>query len=145
MEIHRLHLTLTEQDLNDLARDNLPKDVAIEDLEIQITPEGVRFKGVYPVFVPVSFEALWELGVEAGLATARLAKFRTLGMPANVLKSLVMNVIADAAKKEQWLTVQGDLIRADVDTLLQKNGLKALTRLRAIRCEAGVIVVEAGE
>ena len=54
-------------------------------------------------------------------------------------------VLADAAKKEHWLGVQGDTVRADVDTLLQKQGIKALTRLRAIRCEAGVVVVEAGD
>src|SRR5580700_771228 len=133
MEIHRLHLTLTEQDLNDLARKHMPGDIGIEEFEIAIKPEGVRIKGVYPVFVPVSFEALWELGVLHGKATAKLTNFRTMGMPGNVLKSLIMNVVADAAKKERWLEVQGDWVLADVDGLLKENGLSSRTHLTSIR------------
>ena len=145
MEIHRLHLTLTEQDLNDLACRHLTDQVGIEELEIRIKPEGVRVKGVYPVFMPVSFEAVWELGVLKGRATAKLINFRTMGMPVNVLKSLIMNLVADAAKKERWLEVQGDYVLADVDALLKENGLSSQTRLTAIRCGTGSLVVEAGE
>jgi hypothetical protein len=145
MEIHRLQLTLTEQDLNDLARKHLAADVALEELDIRISPEGVRVKGVYPVFVPVSFEALWEIGVDEGRATARLANFRTMGMPGNVFKSLIMNVVADAAKKEHWLEVQGETVRANIDGLLKQHGLNAQTRLTSIRCQAGTLLVEAGE
>jgi hypothetical protein len=104
----------------------------------------VRIKGVYPVFVPVTFEALWELGVLKGKATAKLISFRTMGMPGNVLKSLIMNVVADAAKKERWLEVQGDWVLADVDGLLKENGLRSLTNLTSIRTEAGLLVIEGG-
>ena len=144
MEIHRLHLTLTEQDLNDLVRNHLLDDVPVEDLEIRIGADGVRVKGVYQLFVPVSFEALWEPGVDQGRATARLSSFKTMGMPANVLKSLIMNVIADAAKKERWLDVQGDVVRVDLDQFLKKEGLHAQTRLTAIRCQGNMILIEAG-
>jgi hypothetical protein len=144
MEIHRLCISLTEKALNDLANKHFPEEVAVEDLEIRILPEGVRVKGAYQMFVPVTFEALWELGVEGGRATARLAHFRTMGIPANVLKSLIMNVIADAARKEPWLQVQGDLVRADLDGMLKRGGLQGRTNLTAIRCQIGVIVVEAG-
>src|SRR6267378_2836271 len=113
MEIHRLELTLTEQDL--------------EDLEIRITPSGVRVTGAYQLFVPVSFEAVWELGVDQGRPTARLSTFKTMGMPANVLKSLIMNIVADAARKERWLEVHGDAVRVDLDGLLKKKGLNAQT------------------
>ena len=112
---------------------------------IAIQPEGLLVKGVYPAFVPVSFQALWELGVDHGKATAKLINFRTMGMPGNVLKSLIMNVIADAAKKEEWLKVQGDVVQTDVDALLQKQGLTILTRLTAIRCQAGHLTVEGGQ
>ncbi len=144
MKIHRLHLTLTAQDLNDLAGKHMPEEVGIEDLEISIQPEGVRIKGVYPVFVPVSFEAVWELGVQEGRATAKLVNFRTMGMPGNVLKSLIMNVVADAAKKERWLEVQGDFVLANVDGLLKEHGLTAQSHLTSIRCEADAIVIEGG-
>ncbi|HYV35373.1 MAG TPA: hypothetical protein VE988_06700 [Gemmataceae bacterium] len=144
MDIQRLLVVLTEQDLNDLAAKHLPKDLGVESLEISIEPEGVRVKGSYQMFMPVSFEILWELGVDGGIATARLANFRTLGMPANVLKSLIMNVIADAGKKHSWLQVVGDVVRVDGDGLLKKEGLTARANLRALRCQAGKLVVEAG-
>jgi hypothetical protein len=145
MEIHRLTVSFSEKSLNDLARENFPEEVAIEDLDIRILPEGVRVKGAYQMFVPVTFEAMWQLGVDAGRVTAKLVQFRTMGMPANVLKSLIMNVIADAARKEPWLTVLGETVRADVDGLLKKNGLVGRTNLTAIRCEQGVMIVEAGQ
>jgi hypothetical protein len=144
MEIHRLTVSLTDKSLNDLAQEHLVEEVAIEDLEIRILPDGVHVKGTYQMFVPVSFEAHWELGIEAGRVTGRLAQFRTLGMPANVLKSLIMNVIADAARKEPWLSVQGDTVHADVDAMFRKQGLQARTNLTAIRCQSGVMIVEAG-
>ena len=125
MDIQQLKVVLTEQDLNDLARQHMPPEVAVEDLEIHIQPEGVTVKGMYQVFVPVSFEVLWELAVDGAMVTARLAKFRTMGMPTNVLKSLIMNLIADAAKKEKWLQIQGDVVRADIDGLLKTHGLTA--------------------
>jgi len=145
MEIQRLQVLVTEQDLHDLVREHLPEEAAVEELEIRIQPDGVRVKGIYQVFVPVSFEALWELGVQQGCPTARLAKFRTMGMPANVLKSLIMNVVADAAKKAKWLQVKGDTIQADVDGLLKEHGLNVLTRLGAIHCQEGRIIVEGGQ
>ena len=144
MEIQRLQVAVTEQDLHDLAQEHLPQEVAVEDLQIRIQPEGVRIKGVYQVFMPVSFEAVWELGVNQGRPTARLANFRTLGMPANVLKSLIMNVIADAANKVKWLQVEGDKVFVDVDEMLKEHGLNITTRLTAIRCQAGCLTVEGG-
>ncbi len=144
MEIQRLELTLTEQDLNDLARMQFGDDPPIEDLEIRVRPDGVLVKGVYQVFVPVSFEALWALGVDRGRATARLANFKTMGMPGNVLKSIIMDVVADAAKRETWLEVVSDSVRADLDGFLKKEGLNAQTRLKALTCKDGVIIVEAG-
>ena len=88
-------------------REQLPEDASIEDLVILIKPEGVSIKGVYQMFVPVSFEALLEPDVKDGLVTARLANFRTLGMPANVLKSFIMTFIAD--QEEVGLFLAGEL------------------------------------
>jgi hypothetical protein len=144
MEIHRLSVSLSEKFLFDVAQQHLLEEVAIEDLEIRVLEEGVRVKGAYQMFVPVSFEALWQLGVEGGRVTAKLMHFRTLGMPANLLKSLIMNVIADAARQESWLHVQGDTLQADVDGMLKKHGLHGRTHLTAVRCDVGMVIVEAG-
>jgi len=66
MEIHRLHLTADGADFNDLAREHLLDDVPVEELEIRIKPEGIRVKGIYQLFVPVSFEVPCGLGVDRG-------------------------------------------------------------------------------
>ena len=144
MEIERLRVIITEKDLNDLARKHLPKETAVEDLQISVVPEGVWFKGAYQMFMPVSFEMLWLPGVEAGRAIASLERFSTMGMPANMLRSLIMSVIADAVEKESWLSVENDVVQADIDALLHKRGFDAKTRLTSIHCEEGRVVVEAG-
>ena len=144
MEIEQLRLIVSEQDLSLLARKHLLKNASVEDLEIHILPEGVRIKGVYSMIVPVSFEVLWKPAIESGKATARLESFRAMGMPANVLKSLIMNVIEDAVEKEPWLQVKDDVIQADVDGLLRKRGFDARTHLQSIQCEVGNLIIEAG-
>jgi hypothetical protein len=144
MEIHSLKASLTEQDLNDLARKYFPDDLGVEELRVAITAEGVLIKGEYPMLVTVAFETLWELSAAEGRLVARLARFRTLGMPMTVLKSLVMNLIASAAKKESWLGVEGDLVRVDAERLLTLEGLQARFNLTSVSCQAGVVVIEAG-
>jgi hypothetical protein len=144
MEIQRLQVSVTDRDLNDLAARFLPPETSIEDLQIALEPDGVRVKGAYHLFAPVRFDALWEPRIENGQVVARLASFRTMGIPGNVLKSLVMNVLADAAKKEPWLAIKGDEVHADIDGMLAKHGLNARTRLTSVRSEAGKMILEAG-
>ena len=145
MEILALKATVSEQVLNELAARHLPRDVPVEELRIAVTQEGVVIKGEYPLLVTVSFETLWELGIEDGKVTARLTRFRTLGMPMNVLKSVLLGAIATAAKSEDWLQVDKDTVRIDVDRVLAREGLRAHTNLTALRCQAGVMVIEGGK
>src|SRR5262245_48453451 len=100
MEILALQATISEQSLNDLAARHLPKDIPVEELRFAVTEAGLVVRGEYPLLVTVSFETVWELSVRDGKILARLAGFRTLGMPMGVLKSLVMGVIASTAKQE---------------------------------------------
>jgi hypothetical protein len=144
MEIQRLQLLVTEQDLQDLAREHIPQDAALDDLDIRVHQEGLHVKGVYQMFVPVSFDALWELGVQDGRPTARLAKFRTMGMPANVLKSLIINVVADASKNLPWLNVKEDVIQLDLEDWLHRQGINLVVHLQGIRCEPGRLIIEGG-
>lgn len=144
MEIHALKISLTEQDLNAFAKNNLPKDSPVEKLEVHLAPEGVTVKGVYPMFVNVNFEAQWELGVKDGKISARLVSLRALGMPGNIFKSALMKVIADAAKKNEGVTVEDDMLIADLDKMLAKEGITAGTHLKALICQPGQLVIEAG-
>lgn len=144
MEIHALRITLTEQDLNALAKKNMRSDSPVENIQVQIAPEGVTVKGVYPMFVNVNFEAQWELGVKEGKLSARLVSLRALGMPGNIFKSALMKVIADGAKGNDGIHIQDDTLWADLNKLIAREGLGGQVYLNAIVCLAGQITFEAG-
>src|SRR5262245_42306002 len=144
MEIQALRLTITEEDLNALLKEHLPPDQPVENIHIRVAPEGVYVKGMYPLFINVSFETHWDLSVREGKVLARLANLRTLGVPGNVFKSAIMKLVADAAKSEPWLTIDRDTVMVDVDAALVKHGLAtARANLTRVLCDAGRIVVEA--
>jgi hypothetical protein len=142
MEILSLKAAVTEQDLNDLLRKHGPKIEPVEDLKIRIAPEGLYVEGVYPLLVNVKFEALWELSVESGKVAARLANLRALGIPASLFRTTVLKLIAEAVKSDDWLEVDHETVRVDVDRLLLKEGLTARTNLRAVSCQSGTLLLE---
>src|SRR5262245_29145948 len=125
MEIHALKLTITEQDLNSLLKKHLRDDQPLEDVEVRVTPQGITFKGMYPLFINVSFETQWELAFDKGKLSARLTNFRAMGVPGNVFKSAILKFVSDAAKAEPWIQVERETVWIDVDRALLKNGLAA--------------------
>lgn len=144
MEVHSLRITVTEQDLNALAKKIKAGESPIENPEVRIAPEGVTVKGVYPMFVNVSFETQWELAITDGNVTVKLLLLRAMGMPGNIFKSVLMKVIADAAKDKPGFRIDEDTIVIDLDTLLKAEGIDARTRLSALDCQAGQITLTAG-
>ena len=144
MEIHALHVLVTESDLNEIVRKHAPNDLGVEDVRVQLTPEGVHVTGVYPFFINVKFETVWQPGVQAGKVTARLARFKAMGVPGNIFKSAIMKLVEDVARKEPWLTVAGDTVTADPDAACAKFAAPARTHLRSVVVQAGLLVVEAG-
>jgi hypothetical protein len=145
MEIHSLKISITEQDVNEAIRRHLPQDQPIEDLSIQIAPDGVHIQGVYPFLVNVSFESHWRLAVAEGKVLVELASLRALGMPGNIFRSAILKLIGDLSRKQQGLSVENERIILDPDRMLAQHGVQARTRLRTILCQAGLLVVEAGE
>lgn len=144
MEVHALHVVFTESDLNALLRKRLPPDLSVEDVRVQLSPEGVHVTGVYPFFINVKFETVWQPTVQDGKAVARLSRFKAMGVPGNVFKSAIMKLVEEAAKKEAWVRVVDDQIVADLDQACAKFAVQAKTRLRAIVVRAGQLIVEAG-
>jgi hypothetical protein len=144
MEIHSLHLLVTEQDLNDLARKYAPKDLPVEDMRLRMSPEGVHVTGVYPFFINVSFETVWHVNAEHGKAVAKLTKFRAMGVPGNIFKSAIMKMVEDVAKREPWIRVDGDQLICDVDQACAQYAVPAKTHLKSIIVQTGLMVVEAG-
>ena len=115
MEIHSLHVLLTEQDLNELARKHLPKDLPVDDVRLRLSPEGVHVGGIYPFFINVKFETIWHISADQGKAVAQLTKFRAMGVPGNIFKSAIMKMVEDVAKKEPWVHISGDQVIIDPD------------------------------
>ncbi len=144
MEIHSLHVLLTEQDLNELHKKHAPKDVPVEDVRLRLSPEGLHVTGVYPFFINVKFETIWHVSAEQGKAVARLTKFRAMGVPGNIFKSAIMKMIEDIAKKEPWIRVDGDQLIMDLDQACAQYAVAGKTHLKSIIVQTGLLVIEAG-
>ena len=144
MELHALRLSLTEQDLNDLLRKYLPKHVEIEDLRVRFAERCIHITGVYPFFIPVRFETIWEVGVVNGHASARLASFKAMGVPGNIFKSAVVKIVEDIARQETWIRIVGDRFLADLELGCSKYAVLARLHLKAIDVKPGQLMLEAG-
>jgi hypothetical protein len=144
MEIHSLHVLITEQDLNELAKKHMPKDMPVEDVRLRLSPEGIHVSGIYPFFINVKFDTIWSIRAEHGHAVAQLTKFRAMGVPGNIFKSAIMKMIEDIARREAWVRVAGDQLIADPDEACAKYAVAAKTHLKSIIVQTGLLVIEAG-
>jgi hypothetical protein len=144
MELHALRLSLSEQDLNDLLRKYLPKNLDIDDLRVKLNEQGIHVSGIYPFFIPVRFETIWEVGVETGHASARLASFKAMGVPGNIFKSAVVKIVEDIAKQENWIRIVGDRFLADMELACSKYAVLAHLHLKSIVVKPGSLMLEAG-
>ena len=144
MELHALRLSLTEQDLNDLLRKYMPKNIEIEDLRVRLAEKSIHVGGIYPFFIPVRFETVWEVGVENGHASARLASFKAMGVPGNIFKSAVVKIVEDIARQEHWIRIVGDRFLADLELGCSKYAVLAHLHLKSIDVHPGQLLLEAG-
>jgi hypothetical protein len=144
MDVRALTLHIGDADLNALAAKLLPADSPLEDVRVQVRPEGICVKGVYPLLVSVSFESWWSVGVVNGKVSANMTRLKAFGMPAMVFKSAVLKALQDLSAREYWFEVQGDEVHLDIEYLLARYACQTRLSLRSVRCGEGVIVVEAG-
>ena len=159
MEIHALKVLFTEQDVNGLIAKGMGSNrhMEVRDLRVRLAAEGVYVAGTYEMrIVDLPFESLWQLSVLQGKLAARLATFQPLGSLAGKalgltgffkkgsLSTLLMQALADALRPNEAFQVDGDTLLCDLDRLLTDQGFVARTRLTAVRCDAGNLVIEAG-
>jgi hypothetical protein len=144
MELHALRLSLTEQDLNELLRKYIPKNVEVEDLRVRLGEQFLHITGVYPFFIPVRFETIWEIAVEGGHASAKLTSIKAMGVPGNIFKSAVVKIVEDIAKKENWIRIVGDRFLADLELGFSKYAVLAHLHLKSITIRPGTLMLEAG-
>lgn len=144
MEIHQLRASITENDLNTLLKRFLPTDLPVEDLRLRVLPEGLQILGMYPLFVNVHFETLWELSGLKGRVAARMTQFKALGIPAGIFKSAILKVMEEIVRQEPSLELVEDTLILDVDRLLVAQGLAVRTNVRAVATQPGMLQLECG-
>jgi hypothetical protein len=142
MEIQSLKLMVTENELNRLAAELLPKVERIRDLYVKVVPEGVAISGSYQSFIALRFETLWEVFVHEGKIGARLTTVKTAGLPMSLLRGYLTRVIASATT---LIEVEGETLLFDLDLLLAAKGLPLRTNLTALRLSYGSLVIESGK
>jgi hypothetical protein len=145
MEILSLKAWVSEDDINGAIARNLGGDESVRDLRVRVLPEGVRVSGAYRVaFFNVRFDTLWALSLQGREVAARLADLNVAGAPAGLVRSALLEMLAANVGRGEGVRVEGDSTLIDPDALLGRFGVAARTNLRAVNCETGRIVIEAG-
>lgn len=145
MEVYSLKLHVTEADLNALASRFLDDDTPLEEVRMEVKPEGLCVRGVYPLLVNVSFESWWKVGVIGGKVAAKMTKLKAFGMPAMIFKSAVLKALHEISAKEFWFEVKGEDVHLDVEYLVARYACHAKIHLKSVTCGEGELFVEAGK
>jgi hypothetical protein len=145
MEIQTLKLIINEDDLNSLLPQILPDDVPIEDLRIELVPEGVIVRGEYPtLLLKMPFETLWLLTTVEGRLCATLASVKVSGVGGGMLRGVLMKMIRDGTAQEEGLEVHEASLTLDIEKLLSAKGLPLRVHLTAVQCGLHNLTIEAG-
>jgi len=145
MEIHALKLVLSEEGINALLDAYVPEDASVENLRVRITPEGLHVLGDYPtVFGKVPFETHWEMRIVAGKVHARLVGLKVSGVPGNLFRAMVLELIQDVLDREPGIVLEEETLLIDVESVARAKKVLLRCNLREVRCEAGRLFLEAG-
>lgn len=143
MDIERLRLRITEESVSSLAQEHLPPNAGVQDLKIALTAEGVQVSGRYTgMLLPLSFETLWEPGVNEGRLQARLAQVRVAGFPATRLRGVLLSTLADNVNGVPGLQISEDVVTLDANVFFQGQKVPLRMTFTAIHCQAGLLVLE---
>ena len=145
MEIHTLKLSVTEDELNALVRELPSGKSTVENLRVRLTPEGIVILGDYPaLFMKMAFETLWVVKGIGSIVAAQLASVKVSGLPAGMLRGVLLKTIRDLADHEPGVCVEGESILVDLSkhTVGQRLGLRI--NLTGVRCSLEELVIEAG-
>ena len=144
MEIHSLRLTVGEQELNELAAELPSGQSAVENLRVRLTPEGIVVVGEYPsMLMRMAFETLWEVKGTGSVVQARLAVLKVSGVPAGMLRGVLLKTIRDLLAREPGVRVEDDTIHVDLSRHPAVRKLRLRINLTAVRCSMGNLAIEA--
>src|SRR3954452_12931913 len=118
MDIQALRLSVGEDDVNRLLEGHLQATAPVEGLRVRFTPEGMVVEGRYPaLFMKVWFETRWELTPAGSEVHARLASVNVAGVPAGMLRGMLLRTLRDAAAYHPAVQVGDEVVRVDVAQL----------------------------
>jgi hypothetical protein len=145
MEIQSLRVLVREDEINRHLPRVVPPDAGVENLRVRFVPEGVIVAGEYPTFMlRVSFETLWEVAAAAGKVQAKLASVKVGGLPAKLLRGVLMKAIRDAAANQPGLHVDEEAVSLDPARVLAAHNVPVEVYLTAVRPGPGHLLIEAG-
>jgi hypothetical protein len=145
MHIHALKLSVTEHELNELVTDLSSSKNSVQNLRVRLTSEGIVVLGEYPtMLMQMAFETLWEVKGIGSIVEARLASVKVSGLPAGMLRAVLLKTLRDLLALEPGVRVVEESIHVDLSkhTAIQKLRLKI--HLTEVRCGPGNLVIEAG-
>jgi hypothetical protein len=145
MEIHSLRVSVGEQELNELAKELPAGNSAVENLRVRLTPEGIVILGEYPaLLMKMAFETLWQVSGVGSVVQARLASIKVSGVPAAMLRGVLLKTIRDMLAREPGVQVEGDTIQVDLSQHRAAQKIRLRINLTAVCCNMGKITIEAG-
>lgn len=145
MQIHALKMSITEQQLNELVADLASGHNPVQNLRVRLTPEGIFALGEYPtMLMRMAFETLWEVKGIGTLVEARLASIKVSGLPARMLRAVLMKTLRDLLTAEPGVRVVEETIQVDLSKLTAIQRLRLRIHLTEVRCDPGNLVIEAG-
>jgi hypothetical protein len=145
MQIHSLKLSVGEQELNELAAELPSGKSAVENLRVRLTPEGIVIVGEYPtMLMKMAFETLWEVTGAGSVVEARLAAVKVSGLPAGMLRGVLLKTIRDLLAREPGVRVEEETIQVDLSKHTAVQKLRLHINLTSVRCLPGSLVIEAG-
>lgn len=146
MHIQALKLSVTEQELNELVAALPSEKKGVENLRVRLTSEGIVILGDYPtMLMKMAFETLWEVKGIGSILEARLASVKVAGLPAGMLRAVLLKTLHDLLAREPGMRVVDESIYVDLSkhTAIQKLHLNI--HLTAVQCSNGNLLIEAGQ
>jgi hypothetical protein len=145
MHVHALKLSITEQELNEWAAALPAGKSSIEDLQIRLTAEGIVVRGEYPtLLMKMAFETLWEVKGVGSIVEARLISMKVAGLPATMLRGVVLKTLSDLLGREPSVRVVEQSLYIDLSKLAVLQKLPLCIHLTTVECSPGKLVIEAG-
>lgn len=145
MQIHALKMSIAEQQLNELVTELASDNNPVQNLRVRLTPEGILASGEYPtMLMRMAFETLWEVKGIGSLVEARLASIKVSGLPAGMLRAVLMKTLGDLLADEPGVRVAEESIQIELSKLTAIRKLRLGIHLTEVRCELGNLVIVAG-